>query len=81
MWDQEFFGYYGQVVKIRYGCENVLQGKEETKVLSVYVSYEKESSTIAAMLALEGFKVNNFPLSSSFGRNKYCIYFLKNNQC
>lgn len=77
----QFFGYYGQVSKIKFGTEIKLQHDSYKKVLSVYVTYEEEKAALRAILGLDGLLFNGIRLSASFGRNKYCFFFLKKLNC
>lgn len=76
---KQFFGQYGKIENI-YIKEDVFIGsnREEQKSISVYVTYTSEISTAFAILALDKMKLNGNILKASFGRTRYCYYFLKN---
>lgn len=72
-----FFGYYGSVNKIKFATESLAFNNTTRRILSVFVTFENEISALKAIMAMNGLQFNELRLSASFGRNKYCHFFLK----
>lgn len=78
----EYFGQYGKITKI---LTNKIKGANSNAVIencySSYIYYSSPAEAALAILAVDNFKLENNFLKTSFGRTKYCSYFLRNLEC
>ena len=78
----ESFGQYGNILKILTNKTKIFNQHiyyENCHSSYVYYSCPKEASL--AILAVDNFKIDNHYLKTSFGRTKYCSYYLRNLEC
>lgn len=76
----QLFGIYGKVQSVLVSKEGANQSRGRGTV-SLFVTYQDELSTEFAILALNKFKINNKQLRASYGRTRYCFYFLNQEKC
>lgn len=83
----EYFGQYGKISKI------VLSNRKSDSAAgggggdprrasaSAYVTFVHKEDTLACILALDGFYLENRNIRASYGTSKYCSAFIKNVRC
>lgn len=78
----EYFGQYGNITKI---LTNKTKGLNNNtyyeNCYSSYIYYSTPVEASLAILAVDNFKIENHYLKTSFGRTKYCSFFLRNLEC
>lgn len=74
----EYFGQYGKIAKI---VMNRSQAAAPRATASAYVTFVHKEDTLACILALDGFYLDNRNIRASYGTSKYCSAFIKNVRC
>jgi CCR4-NOT transcription complex subunit 4 len=80
----EYFGQYGKIAKIvlnRSQAVPVEGGDPRRASASAYVTFQYKEDTLACILALDGFYLENRNIRASYGTSKYCSAFIKNVRC
>ena len=85
----EYFGQYGKISKIVLNRSNIsgvsnsnLDGNSNRRSsASAYVTFAHKEDTLACILALDGFYLDNRNIRASYGTSKYCSAFIKNVRC
>lgn len=78
----KFFGIYGEVISISIDKSKKFSKKDKNeKLMSMYITYEDNISAAFAILCLNKFKLNNVKLRTSYGRTRYCFYFINQQPC
>lgn len=78
----EYFGQYGNIVKVLTNkTKGLAQNSYYENCYSSYIYYSNPVEASLAILAVDNFKIENHYLKTSFGRTKYCSYFLRNLEC
>jgi len=76
----QHFGEFGTVARLV--IRTIPASKpHQSPVVSAYVTYVEEASTALAIAALNGKFVDAKRLRASFGSNKYCNAFIRNEPC
>lgn len=79
---QEYFGQYGNITKVLTNkTKGLAQNSYYENCYSSYIYYSNPVEASLAILAVDNFKIENHYLKTSFGRTKYCSYFLRNLEC
>ncbi len=78
----EYFGQYGNILKILTNkTKGLAQNSYYENCYSSYIYFSSPVEAAIAILAVDNFKIENHYLKTSFGRTKYCSYFLRNLEC
>lgn len=81
----EYFGQYGKISKIVLNRGNtttpVPTMDPRRASASAYVTFVHKEDTLACILALDGFLIDNRNVRASYGTSKYCSAFIKNVRC
>jgi CCR4-NOT transcription complex subunit 4 len=76
----EYFGQYGKIVSVTINNEHAYNS-DQGQCYSAYITYSQPHEAALAILALDQSVRENRLMRASFGRTKYCKYFLKQAQC
>ena len=85
----DYFGQYGKISKIVLNRSNI-SGASATNSdgnsnrrssASAYVTFAHKEDTLACILALDGFYLDNRNIRASYGTSKYCSAFIKSVRC
>ena len=78
----EYFGQYGSITKILTNHTKLSTDQPFYKnCYSAYVYFSSPIEASLAILSVDNFNIDNLYLKTSFGRTKYCSYFLRNLEC
>ena len=77
----EYFGQYGIIQFVTINKEKVFQTESQGLCYSAYITYQSCQDASIAILAVDDFHYESRLIRASFGRTKYCKFFLKNSQC
>jgi CCR4-NOT transcription complex subunit 4 len=77
----EYFGQYGKILSVTINKDNAFQSENQGTCFSAYLSYSHPKEASIAILAVDQFVFDGRLLRASFGRTKYCKFFLKESQC
>jgi CCR4-NOT transcription complex subunit 4 len=80
----EYFGQYGKIAKIvinRSSAGPLSTAEARRASASAYVTFVHKEDTLACILALDGFYLENRNIRASYGTSKYCSAFIKNVRC
>jgi CCR4-NOT transcription complex subunit 4 len=80
----EYFGQYGKIAKIVLNRAQTVsaEGNDPRRAsASAYVTFVHKQDTLACILALDGFYLENRNIRASYGTSKYCSAFIKNVRC
>lgn len=80
----EYFGQYGKIAKIVINRTNTTPASSvdaRRASASAYVTFQHKEDTLACILALDGFYLENRNIRASYGTSKYCSAFIKNVRC
>lgn len=77
----EYFGQYGKISKIVLNRMQATAGDSRRASASAYVTFVHKEDTLACILALDGFYLENRNIRASYGTSKYCSAFIKNVRC
>ena len=77
----EFFGQYGKISKIVINRSQANVADARRASASAYVTFAHKEDTLACILALDGFYLDNRNIRASYGTSKYCSAFIKNVRC
>ena len=72
----EYFGQYGKIVALTINKEQAFNS-DQGQSLSAYITYSQPHEAAIAILAVDQAVRDNRLLRASFGRTKYCKYFLR----
>ncbi|GAX23216.1 CCR4-NOT transcription complex subunit 4 [Fistulifera solaris] len=76
----EYFGQYGKIAKIV--INRAISGEPGRRAsASAYVTFVHKEDTLACILALDGFYLDNRNIRASYGTSKYCSAFIKSVRC
>lgn len=76
----EYFGQYGKISKIV--INRAISGDAGRRAsASAYVTFAHKEDTLACILALDGFYLDNRNIRASYGTSKYCSAFIKSVRC
>jgi CCR4-NOT transcription complex subunit 4 len=78
----EYFGQYGKIAKIVLNRSQVTAAGDPRRAsASAYVTYVYKEDSLACILALDGFYMENRNIRASYGTSKYCSAFIKGMRC
>jgi RNA recognition motif. (a.k.a. RRM, RBD, or RNP domain) len=80
----EYFGQYGKIAKIVINRSqvNATPGTDPRRATaSAYVTFVHKEDTLACILAMDGFYMDNRNIRASYGTSKYCSAFIKSVRC
>lgn len=77
----EYFGQYGRISKIVLNRMQATTSDARRASASAYVTFVHKEDTLACILALDGFYLENRNIRASYGTSKYCSAFIKNVRC
>jgi CCR4-NOT transcription complex subunit 4 len=79
----EYFGQYGKIAKIVINRSQVTApGSDPRRAsASAYVTFVHKEDTLACILAMDGFYMDNRNIRASYGTSKYCSAFIKSVRC
>ena len=77
----EYFGQYGRIHTVTINKEKAFQSENQGLCFGAYLTFQTERETSLAMLAVDQFVFDGRLLHASFGRTKYCRFFLKGTNC
>jgi CCR4-NOT transcription complex subunit 4 len=77
----EYFGQYGRLAKIVLNRAQVTAADARRASASAYVTFVHKEDTLACILALDGFYLENRNIRASYGTSKYCSAFIKGVRC
>jgi len=79
----EYFGQYGKISKIVLNRSQAGGGGGDPRraSASAYVTFAHKEDTLACILALDGYYLENRNIRASYGTSKYCSAFIKNVRC
>lgn len=75
----EYFGQYGKIVSVTIIDEAF--ESEQHKSYAAFILYSQQIEASIAILAIDQHVFESRLLRGSFGRTKYCNFFLKNQIC
>ena len=78
----EYFGQYGNILKIVVNTVNAYKSNE-TKALShsAYITYSKSSEASLAILAVDGIMIGGGCIRATYGSTRFCAFYLKGKEC
>lgn len=77
----EYFGQYGKIQQVTINSENIYQSENQGACYSVYITYSTPREASIAMLCIDSYVFEGRLIRASFGRTKYCKFFLKDTAC
>ena len=77
----EYFSQYGRIVSVSINKEKAFQSENQGLCYSAYINYSSEREASLSILAVDQFVFDGRLLHASFGRTKYCRFFLKGTNC
>jgi CCR4-NOT transcription complex subunit 4 len=75
----EFFGQYGNILKISISSRKGTDGQNQS--LGVYVTFEKKDDAARCIQAVNGSQNGDRVLRAQLGTTKYCSAWLRHEQC
>jgi CCR4-NOT transcription complex subunit 4 len=75
----EFFGQYGNILKISISSRKGTDGQNQS--LGVYVTFEKKEDAARCIQAVNGSQNGDRVLRAQLGTTKYCSAWLRHEQC
>lgn len=78
--EPQYLGQYGVIKKVVVNKDKPFQ-KTLYPSFSAYITFENDLDAAFAILAIDGFEVENSVIRATFGMTKYCTYFLRNQIC
>ncbi|MCQ2815945.1 MAG: hypothetical protein MJ252_01645 [archaeon] len=78
---KEFFGQYGQIIKIVVNTNGYTQSNGNEITYSSYITYKRKEEASLALLAIDNCVLDGNLIRCSFGTTKYCSFFLKGIPC
>jgi CCR4-NOT transcription complex subunit 4 len=75
----EFFGQYGNILKISISSRKGTDGQNQS--LGVYVTFEKQDDAARCIQAVNGSQNGDRVLRAQLGTTKYCSAWLRHEQC
>ncbi|KAL1841643.1 hypothetical protein VTJ49DRAFT_6749 [Mycothermus thermophilus] len=75
----EFFGQYGNILKISISSRKGTDGQNQS--LGVYVTFEKKEDAARCIAAVNGSQNGDRILRAQLGTTKYCSAWLRHEQC
>ena len=76
----EYFGQYGKIMSLTINKDRTVNS-DQGQCFSAYITYNQPHEAAIAILAVDQSVRDNRLMRASFGRTKYCKYFLKQSQC
>ncbi|EGR34417.1 RNA recognition motif protein, putative [Ichthyophthirius multifiliis] len=79
---KEYFGQYGKITKIVVNTSKAYnpQGPNGPSY-SAYITFQSEKEASMAILGIEEYCINDRIIRASYGTTKYCVQFLKQQEC
>jgi CCR4-NOT transcription complex subunit 4 len=80
----EYFGQYGKLAKVVFNRSQITPGDggdPRRASSSAYITFQYKEDTLACILALDGFYIDNRTIRASYGTSKYCSAFIKHVRC
>lgn len=80
----EYFGQYGKLTKVVVNRSSPGGGDSNDPrraSSSAYITFQFKEDTLACILALDGFHIDNRTIRASYGTSKYCSAFMKHVRC
>jgi RING/Ubox like zinc-binding domain len=80
----EYFGQYGKLAKVVFNRSQMIPGDggdPRRASSSAYITFQYNEDTLACILALDGFYLDNRTIRASYGTSKYCSAFIKHVRC
>lgn len=77
----DYFGQYGKMSKIVLNRNQASNGDPRRASCSAYVTFVHKEDTLACILSVDGFYLENRNIRASYGTSKYCSAFIKNVRC
>ena len=77
----EYFSQYGRILTVTINKEKAFQSENQGLCFSAYINYASEREASLAILAVDQFVFDGRLLRASYGRTKYCRFFLKGTNC
>ena len=77
----EYFGQYGKVLSVTLNKEKAFQSENQGVCHSAYIQYSTEREASIAILSIDQYVFDGRLMHASFGRTKYCRFFLKGSNC
>ena len=74
-----FFGQYGKVVSLT--VSKPFYSENQGACHSAYITYSTPQEASVAILCVDQFTYDQRQIRCSFGRTKYCKYYLRGQQC
>jgi len=77
----EYFGQYGRIVQVTVNKEKAFQSENQGLCYSAYLTYSSAREASIAILAIDQHVFDGRLMHASYGRTKYCRFFLKGTNC
>ena len=77
----EYFSQYGRIQTVTINKEKAYLSDNQGLCFSAYINYADERAASLAILAVDQFVFDQRLLHASYGRTKYCRFFLKGTNC
>ena len=80
----EYFGQYGKLTKVvvNRSSPGGGDGNDPRRASSsAYITFQFKEDTLACILAMDGFHIDNRTIRASYGTSKYCSAFMKHVRC
>eukprot|EP00347_Sterkiella_histriomuscorum_P023583 403334090 len=77
----DFFGQYGRIMSILINKEKAYQTENQLLCYSAFITYSQPQEASIGILAVDQYQYDGRMIRASYGRTKYCKFFLKDTQC
>lgn len=77
----EYFGQYGQLLKVVVNTNNVYNATRGGPSYSAYLTFNSARESAIAILSVDQFVINERMIRASFGTSKFCQFFLNGQRC
>lgn len=77
----EYFGQYGRILSLTLNKDKGFQADQGLLCYSAYITYNSEKEASLGLLSVDQHVYDGRLMHASFGRTKYCRFFLKSSGC
>lgn len=81
LFQPNFFGQYGNILKIVVNKNGYNQNFQGETTYSAYITYSSQEEASLALLAIDNCVIDGHVIRGSFGTTKYCTFFLQGIEC
>jgi CCR4-NOT transcription complex subunit 4 len=78
----EYFGQYGKILKMVVNKDKPFNPRGlNGPTYSAYITFSNDREASLAILAIDGFTLQDNIIKSSYGTTKYCTFFMRDQVC